>query len=233
MTERRTHDPIPLALTMLIALVGALVALAFSGGQHTNAGAATVHSQAMKLNMNTPSAVALRMDMRRLWEDHVAWTRMAVISLTANLPDTKATVARLLQNQAEIGAAIKPYYGAAAGKKLASLLRQHILIAADLVAVAKKGDQAGVARQQARWSVNADQIAAFLNKANPRFWKLGEMKAMLHEHLGLTTNEVVDRLKHQWTADVRVYDLINSQALQMADMLSNGIIGQFGSRFQS
>jgi hypothetical protein len=229
MTERRTHRPIPLALTMLIALVSALAALAVSGGHHMNAGAATVHPQ----TTNTSSAVALRMDMRRLWEDHVAWTRMAIISLIANLPDTKATVARLLRNQSDIGAAIKPYYGAAAGQKLTSLLRQHILIAADLVAAAKKGDQAGVAREQARWSANADQIAAFLNSANPRFWKLGAMKAMLHEHLGLTTNEVVTRLKHQWTANVRVYDLINKHALQMADMLSSGIIGQFGSRFQS
>jgi hypothetical protein len=228
-TERRTHRPIPLALTMFIALVSAFVALAASGGHHMNAGAATAHQHAT----TTSSAVALRMDMRRLWEDHVAWTRMAIISLTANLPDTKATVARLLKNQADIGAAIKPYYGAVAGRQLTSLLRQHILIAADLVTAAKKGDQAEVARQQSRWSGNADQIAAFLNHANPRFWKLGEMKAMLHEHLGLTTNEVVTRLKHQWTANVRVYDLINKQALQMADMLSSGIIAQYGSRFQS
>ena len=229
MTERRTHGPIPLALTMLIALVSALAALALSGGHQMNARAATLHPQ----TTTTSSAVALRMDMRRLWEDHVAWTRMAIISLTANLPDTKATVARLLKNQSDIGAAIKPYYGAVAGQKLTSLLRQHILIAADLVTAAKKRDQAGVAREQARWSANADQIAAFLNSANPRFWKLGAMKAMLHEHLGLTTNEVVTRLKHQWAANLRVYDLINKQALQMADMLSSGIIGQFASRFQS
>jgi len=229
MTERRTRCSIPLALTMLIALVSALAALAVSGGHHMNAGAATLQPQ----TTTTSSAVELRMDMRRLWEDHVAWTRMAIISLTANLPDTKATVARLLKNQSDIGNAIKPYYGAAAGRKLTSLLRQHILIAADLVAVAMKGDQAGVAREQARWSANADQIAAFLNSANPRFWKLGEMKGMLHEHLGLTTNEVVTRLKHQWIANVRVYDTINKQALQMADMLSSGIIGEFGSRFQS
>ena len=56
--------------------------------------------------------------MRKLWEDHVTWTRLAIISLTTDSPDTEASVGRLLQNQTDIGNAIKPYYGAAAGKQL-------------------------------------------------------------------------------------------------------------------
>jgi hypothetical protein len=169
--------------------------------------------------------------MRRLWEDHVTWTRLAIISLTTGSPDTQATVARLLRNQTDIGNAIKPWYGAPAGKQLTALLRQHILIAADLIAAAKKGDQAGVARESARWTRNADRIAAFLNKANPRAWKLGAMKAMLHEHLRLTTNEVLARLHQNWALDVRTYDKVNAQALRMADMLAAGIVKQFPRRF--
>jgi hypothetical protein len=230
MTKSQAHRPIPLALTMLIAVFSALAALAFSGGHHMNmtAHAATVHQHAPI----TTSAVVLHDDMRHLWEDHVTWTRLAIISLTTDSPDTKATVARLLENQTHIGNAIKPYYGAAAGKQLTSLLRQHILIAADLIASAKKGDGAGVTSQQARWTANADQIATLLTSANSRYWKLGATKAMLHDHLRLTTNEVVARLTHRWTADVRAYDQINRQALHMADMLSSGIVGQFPSRFR-
>lgn len=220
--------PIPLSLTALVAALSAAVALALSGGHTMAAHAGTMH---MQTNANTPRAVALRMNMRALWEDHVSWTRMAVISLIQNLPDTNATVARLLQNQAQIGAAIKPYYGAAASRQLASLLRQHILIAADLIGAAKKGDKTAIAHQQARWQANADQIARFLNSANPKFWKLGALKGMLYEHLGLTTNEVVDYLGRHWVADVEVYDKINAQALQMADMLTAGIVGQFPARF--
>ena len=72
------------------------------------------------------------------------------LSLTSNTPDTKATVARLLLNQTDIGNAVRPFYGAAAGKQLTALLREHILIAADLIALAQKGDGAGVSAQQAR-----------------------------------------------------------------------------------
>ena len=228
MTKRNATRPIPLALTMLIAVFSALVALALSGGHTMTAGAATTHHDHGK----KPEAAALRMDMRRLWEDHVTWTRLAIISLTTNAPDTQATVARLLQNQDDIGDAIKPYYGDAAGTQLSSLLREHILIAADLIAAAMKGDQAAVASEQARWTANADQIAEVLAAANPRFWPAGPMEEMLHDHLRLTTNEVVARLQHDWATDVKTYDEIVGQALGMADIFSDGIIGQFPERFR-
>jgi hypothetical protein len=218
---------VPLPLTMLIAVFSAVVGLAVFGGNDASAHGATAHRRAA-----SNAELALRNEMRRLWEDHVTWTRLAIISLTTDSPDTKATVARLLRNQTDIGNAVKPFYGAAAGKLLTALLRQHILIAADLIAAARKGDQAAVARQQARWTANADRIAALLNRANPRFWKLGPMRAMLHEHLRLTTNEVGARLEQNWAADVRAYDKIHSQALHMADMLSRGIVKQFPARFR-
>jgi hypothetical protein len=234
----RTYRPIPIALTMLIALFSALVALAVSGGHDaaahgdTSPQATTHTTTADGVATISKKEFALRQEMRKLWEDHITWTRLAVISLTTDSPDTKATVGRLLSNQTDIGNAIRPYYGAAAGKQLTALLREHILIAADLIAVARKGDQAGVTSEQARWTKNADRIATLLSSANPRSWKLGAMKAMMHDHLRLTTNEVVARLQKNWAADVRAYDAIHRQILHMADMLSSGLVKQFPSRFR-
>ena len=226
MTDARTHRPIPLGLTLLIATVAALAALAFSGGHD-----AAAHGEPAATTNVTSSEFALRQGMRALWEDHVSWTRLAVISLTTESPDTNATVARLLRNQSDIGNAIKPYYGAKAGNQLTGLLREHILVAADLIAAAKAGDNAKLKKEQAAWQRNADTIAGFLNTANPEVWKLGEMKTMLRSHLALTTQEVVSRLQGKWNADVRAYDAIVKQALGMADMLSEGIIQQFPARF--
>jgi hypothetical protein len=231
MNTTRASRPVPLALTTLVALFSALVALAVSGGhdaaahgngdEHASAGAPVV----------TPRVVAFHDEMRRLWEDHVTWTRVAIISLTGDTPDTEASVGRLLQNQTDIGDAIKPFYGEAAGDELTRLLREHILIAADLIAAARAADETAVADAQSRWTANADEIAAFLAGANPRSWDLDEMKAMLHEHLRLTANEAIARIQGDWAADVAAYDQIHLQALGMADMLSNGIIEQFPSRF--
>jgi hypothetical protein len=229
LSTTRTLRPIPLGVTLLIALLGALIALAVAGGPdalaHNNDGRNAKGSISKE-------ELALRNDMRKLWEDHITWTRLAIISLTTDSPDTDATVGRLLQNQVDIGNAIKPFYGDDAGEELTRLLRDHILIAADLIAAAEAGNQAAVAAEQARWRANADEIAAFLNAANPRSWKLREMQEMLYEHLSLTTTEVVSRLTGDWAADVAAYDAIHLQALEMADELSTGIVKQFPRRFR-
>lgn len=168
----------------------------------------------------------LRLGMRKLWEDHVAWTRLFLVSALSDLPDLKATTDRLLQNQADIGNAIKPFYGDAAGEKLTALLRSHILIASDIVAAAKAGEKEKLEASKARWGANADEIAAFLGTANPRFWPASEMKAMMREHLDLTTAELLARLSRDWAGDVAAYEKVHTQILKMADMLAEGIIGQ-------
>ena len=237
MTEARTHRPIPLVLTTLIAAFSALVAIALSGGGHDAhahgiAGGRHVAHATPGLTGVTVREFALRQEMRRLWEDHVTWTRLAVISLTGGTPDTDATVARLLRNQTDIGNAIKPYYGRAAGAELTRLLREHITIAADLIGAAKGNDEAKLASEQSAWAGNADRIARFLSRANPESWPFAATRAMLHDHLRLTTREVVARLEGNWVADVRAYDAIHRQALHMADMLSAGIMHQFPGRFR-
>jgi hypothetical protein len=231
MTGTRTDRPIPLALTFLIATFSALVALALSGGHDAHAHGTADHVTAAAGSVSKQE-LALRTEMRRLWEDHVTWTRVAIISLTSGSPDTSASVGRLLRNQTDIGNAIKPFYGRAAGTELTRLLREHITVAADVIAAAKAGDGAKLASAQAAWQANADRIAAFLNVANPDAWKLGAMRSMLREHLRLTTAEAVARLQGDWDADVRAYDRIHLQALGMADMLSAGIVRQFPQRFR-
>jgi hypothetical protein len=233
-----TYRPIPLTLTMLIALFSALVALAVAGGhdaaahgnddQHASTHATTAHNAARI----SSSEFVLRQEMRRLWEDHITWTRLAIISLTTDSADTEATVGRLLKNQTDIGDAVKPFYGEAAGNELARQLRLHILIAADVVAAARAGDQAELADAQARWQSNADDIAAVLNSVNPKHWELATMKAEMHKHLDLTTQEAVARLQGNWNADVAAYDQIHEHILHMSDLLSSGLVKQFPKRFR-
>jgi len=174
---------------------------------------------------------AFQAAMRKLWEDHITWTRLFIVSAAADLPDAKATTDRLLQNQVDIGNAIKPYYGNAAGDQLTVLLRDHILIAADLVKAAKANNSAGVTSANTRWTANADEIAAFLSKANPKNWREAEMKQMMHDHLALTTEEATAHLKGNYAADIAAYDNVHAQILKMADMLSRGIIDQFPAKF--
>lgn len=87
------------------------------------------------------AAVSLKQDMRRLWTDHVVWTRSYIVAAVADQPDVKAAEKRLLQNQEDIGNAVGKIYGAPAGQQLTALLKEHITIAADLIKAARSFDK--------------------------------------------------------------------------------------------
>jgi hypothetical protein len=169
--------------------------------------------------------------MRKLWEDHITWTRLYIISAAGNLPDKDATTQRLLQNQTDIGNAMAPFYGNAAGTKLTALLKDHILGAAALIDAAKSGDKAKTDAAAAKWYANADEIAVFLSTANPTHWSLADMKAGMKMHLDLTLAEATDRLQGHYAADVQDYDKVHTHILGLADLLSTGIIQQFPDKF--
>lgn len=179
---------------------------------------------------SSDKATELKMSMRDLWQEHVAWTRNVVLCITDGLPGTDQAVNRLLRNQDDIGNAVKPFYGEAAGNQLATLLREHITIAAEVVKAAKANNKVALDDSNKRWYANADQIGEFLGKANPD-WKAEEMKSMMHDHLKLLTEEVVSRLKKDYNADVTSYDKSQDQISNMADMLADGIIKQFPEKF--
>ena len=101
-----------------------------------------------------------------------------------------------------------------------------------MIDAAKAGDSAAFDDANARWYANADEIAAFLNSANPENWPLDEMQAMMRDHLDLTLQEASARLNGDYEADIAAYEEIHLQILHMADMLSEGIINQFPKEFR-
>lgn len=306
--------------------------------------------------------------MRELWTDHVVYTRSFIVSAAAGLPDTAEVSQRLLRNQDEIGEAIKPYYGDAAGTQLAALLRNHIQLAAKTLTAAKgtttamnmqsqssmpsstmatdtttradtsqsrlnsqypsnpsassktdttqarrtgvkndttqaktnaqnpsaqgrrnqadttkrnpstraTGDTSkvlpssqygtvqpttdstqknaqgnapastyaqGQTNQQnqvdstalnaaiTELKANADSIAAFLAQANPRGFSRQMLSTGLQMHITLLLKEATAQVKKDWSGSIAAYDESERQVLQMADMVSDGIIKQFPSRF--
>ena len=214
---------------LMIALVATSLGCASSASSYPSSSApADMHSG---MSADTPKG-ALSKAMRDLWADHVVWTRAYIIAAASDSPDAQAAANRLLANQDQIGQAIVPYYGQAAGTKLAGLLRDHIMIAVDLVGAAKANDQAKLQDADRRWHANAADIATFLSGANPN-WPRDAVVSMMNEHLALTTQEATARLKKNWSEDVSTFDKIFDQAMMMADTLTDGIVKQFPDRFRS
>lgn len=172
------------------------------------------------------SASNLKAAMRTLWEQHITWTRMTITSLVFNLPDVNLVVERLLRNPGDQGKVLALFYGQQIGDEYARLLKEHLTIAADLVKAAIAGDNAKVAQLDKDWHRNADDIAKFLSKINP-FINEQSMRKMFYEHLALTKLEAVCMITKNYKEEIAVYDQIESQALMMADAISEAVARQF------
>jgi hypothetical protein len=221
--------PRTLALTGTVALVAAAVTFAWAV-QPSRAGGMPAHSGSVAAL--TPKAIAFHDAMRELWEYHGTYTERAIVDFVAGNPDTNAVIATLLHNQVDIGNAVKPYYGAAGGTALTKLLTAHINDAVAVLKAAKAGDASGTKSASAAFFANGNQIASFLHKANPKNWPLGALQTMMRIHLNQVIGLAVDQIKGKYTASIALYkSYINHLNVGMADMLSNGIIKQFPSKF--
>src|SRR5256885_13801688 len=168
--------------------------------------------------------------MRSLGSDHVASTPLFIVSAAAGSADKDATTQRLLQNQTDIGNAVAEFYGRDAGNKLTALLRDHILIAADIVPAAKAGDNAKVASSNKRWHDNAAEISTFLHGPNPKHWPTATLQTAMNTHLDQTLEEATHQLKGNYAASVMDYDHVVQHILAMPVILSDGIIATFPAK---
>ncbi|MFG6497324.1 glycosyltransferase [Fictibacillus sp. UD] len=177
------------------------------------------------------NAINLYSEQRRLWKDHVYWTRSYIVSALSGSQDQDAVLKRLLQNQTDIGNSIKPYYGDAAGNELSKLLTEHIVIAGQLIEAIKKGDGVNAGKLNREWYRNADDIAKFMSKANPN-WSEKEVRDMLYVHLKFVSDEVAARLKKDYAGEIVIFDKNKNHMMMFADEITNGIMKQFPDSFR-
>jgi hypothetical protein len=224
----------PIAAGQAARAVASGVTLIIAVGALQSASAAGLPSAPPHHESRTVAAAsapaALRQGMRKLWTDHVIWTREYIVAAVGDQPDASAAAGRLIRNQEDIGAAVATCYGKAAGDQLTALLKEHISIAVDIIKYAKAGDHASQQQADATWHRNGEAIADFLSKANPN-WPRATLVHMMDMHLATTTDEVVARLTKNWDADTRAFDAVFDHILMMSDALSDGIIRQFPKKF--
>jgi hypothetical protein len=218
-----------LTLAGVIALASMIIVLAVSGTGESHA--ADEHAHGASVPVPMAKAVAFHDAMRALWEAHGAWTPMVIVSFVGNLPDLPAEEQVLLSNQVDIGNAVKPYYGTAAGNKLTKLLKEHILGAVNVLVAAKSRDKTKLAHAEADWFANGRQIADFLHAADPRFLSRSAARQMMNVHLNQVIQQGADELTSHYAADARAFGPYIRHILDMADMISGGIIRQFPGKF--
>jgi hypothetical protein len=188
-----------------------------------------VPALAQPLAKQKTSRLAYHDEWRKLWEDHITWTRVVIMGILNDLPGTDAYVERLIQNYVDMEDALAPYYGDDA-EVLGDLILDHLVIAAEILRAAKA--EQPLDDLIASWYANAHDIAVQMNKMNPKFWPLEETEQMWVEHLDATLAEAVAHLTGDFAGEVAAYDQVHDLALEMADFFSDGVMKQFPSQFK-
>lgn len=168
--------------------------------------------------------------MNLVWLEHILWTRLFLISVAESLADLEPTKDRLLQNPKDVADVFRKYYGNNVANTIQRLLTDHLVIGGDLIVALKNGNQKLAQELNTKWYKNADDIAEAFSSINP-FYPKEEVRNMLYEHLRLTTAEVAARLKKDYTADIKAYDMVQKEILQMSEFFVNGIVRQFPNLF--
>ena len=183
---------------------------------------------AQPLAAKKTSQLAYHDEWRKLWEDHITWTRVVIIGILDELPGTNTYIGRLLQNYEDMEDALAPYYGDEA-EVLGDLIKDHLVIAANILTALNNGQPTDALI--ASWYANGHDIAVQMNKMNPQFWPLEETEQMWVEHLDATLEEAIAHFTGDFAGEVAAYDKVHDLAVEMADFFSNGVMKQFPSRF--
>ena len=85
--------------------------------------------------------VRLLEQMNLVWEQHIMWTRMLLISIAENLKDLDVTQARLLQNPKDIADIFRRFYGNIVANQIQQLLTEHLVIGKELIVALKNKNQ--------------------------------------------------------------------------------------------
>jgi len=163
---------------------------------------------------------------RLLWMEHVNWTRMTIISIVFGLPDLPYVQERLLRNATDLGNSLRPFYGDQIADRYTELIKEHLIIAAQLVTAAAKGDAATAEAKEKEWYRNANDIIIFLNRINP-YLSIEAVQKMFYTHLALTKKEAVAMIQKNYQEGVQIFDVVQAEAIAMSDMIASAIVMQF------
>lgn len=157
-------------------------------------------------------------ESRFLWDDHVSYTRNAIISILSNLPDIDAVGLRLIKNQDDIGSLITPYYSTEQVSTFVNLLKQHIVIATEVIK--------GTTGAEDSWRSNGNDLVLYMSQMNPMYWPVSIISPMWSDHLDLTIKQITSRRSGLWVDEIDTYDLNHRHINDFSDIFASGIIYQ-------
>lgn len=173
--------------------------------------------------------ICLMNELRMLWSQHVFWTRSFIISTAEDLDDLAPVTERLLENPKDFAKCFATIFGTNTANKFRVLLTEHLKIGGDFVTACKNKEAQKAADYRTAWYKNADDIAKFLSCIN-KHWSEEKWQNMMYSHLKMTEKMALLRLHGKYEEDIKIFDKIECEAMEMADYMFCGITKLCGKK---
>lgn len=188
-------------------------------------------SNSLQMNNDmTMQECYLNKEMRKVWQEHIFWTRSAIVSILENMDDIQAVSSRLMQNPMDIAMVFKPYYSSEVMREIERLIKEHLTIAANLLMALNKNDKMEFRKYNEEFYNNANEIAKTLSTINPNYNE-EELRKALYKHLDLLKETAYARHSDNYAKDIEYTDMSHEQIIKLADYLAKGLVAQFPDMF--
>lgn len=169
--------------------------------------------------------------LRDLWIGHIFWVRSVSLAvIDGNDAAMDAADERVIANAQSIAAFIEPFHGEAAKEVFFNLLGDHYRsVKTYLAAIMSSNASVQAAATQSLIS-NSEEIAAFLNEANPYLPK-DDFRSLLLAHGGHHIQQIQELAARNFVAEAKTWENMKIHVYQIADATADALTKQFPKQF--
>jgi hypothetical protein len=184
----------------------------------------------MTAAVSNRSSYELARTMQRLWADHAMWARQYIIAAVDERPEAPEAAARWLRVGDDIGRELEQHYPRRTARRVAKLLRQHVMVAVDLIDAARNVDKVKCMDIDDVWWNNGEDLVDELCARNEA-WSRAELLAQWDAMRQQTKDVLAARLEQNFDKDVDAFDQMLTTTTNFADTIADGILRQFADKF--
>lgn len=220
-----------LTLALATAAIVPVSESALARDRHRHGKTATARSDTQKNAVRDQKTFQTAVVLRDLWLGHIFWVRnVSVAAIDKNDSAIKAAEQQAVANAQAIAASIEPFYGAGAKDSFFKLLAGHYgAVKAYLVATVA-GDAPAQTKATEALTSNAEEIATFLNKANPYLPK-DAVQGLLLAHGGHHIQQIQQLKDRKYEAEAQTWEEMKKHVYQIADATAGALAKQFVKKF--
>lgn len=163
---------------------------------------------------------------RKLWLNHVVWTRSFMVGTEVGSGDLVHIYDRLIIGALDFAKDLATYYGLDMASEFKKLFTENIEIVKSYIEAVDQNDDDGVEASRKKSSDNIEELSILLTKLNP-YWNGKIWTTLLTQYMQITEEEIILYFSKNYEGEIQLFDELERHILEIADYMANAIARQF------